>query len=189
MFIQLPLEIFFYTFLIDFTILVLYKKSLWKKSNAVQYKPTQLATRDSSDYCFNHFFIKLIHTICASLKPWASLGCKIFSSVPSASWWLLLLPHTYTITASFSKAVDADEPALHEHRQLEARVQIYNTHKQIKDLTELWRPKSEKCWVGELQETSTHLFKEAESDMWEATKSISIFLQHLSIDGFSTDSL
>lgn len=45
-----------------------------------------------------------------------------------------MLPHTYTITASFSEAVDADEPELHEHRQLEARVQIYNTHIQIKDL-------------------------------------------------------
>lgn len=98
---------------------------------------------------FHKLFLTNIHTIWASLKPWASLGCKIFSSVPSASWWLLLLPHTYTITASFSDAVDADEPALHEHRQLEARVQIYNTH--------IYRFIAEKFWILNIYLCTTNI--------------------------------
>lgn len=44
--------------------------------------------------------VNCLLTVCASAKLAANLGCKIFSCVPSTSWWLLLLPHTYTSQVS-----------------------------------------------------------------------------------------
>lgn len=41
-------------------------------------------------------------TVCASAKLGANLGWRIFSCVPSTSWWELLLPQTYTSHVSDS---------------------------------------------------------------------------------------
>lgn len=76
---------------------------------------------------------------------------------------------------------------------------LQHTHTRIKDVLIKIRVIEDKAWqifintvyyrtlVGLFAQT--HLFKEAKSNMWEATKSICILLQHLSIDGFTTNSL